>query len=367
MSKNMLKIFMPHQFHNLTFKNRIFMSNMTRCRAELDTFKANKRMETYYTQRSSAGLIFSEPLIVSQEGMWKQGCPGIWNDSFIEGWKNITDKVHEKGGLIFATLSHGGRCCRPEFNGGLQPIAPSPILLDNPLYIHYKLCDPYPPKEMTNDEILDIIDKFHSATIRCKKANFDGILLHASSGALVETFIKSGSNIRTDKWGGNGGCDFAFDIIKCMIDVYGKELVSIKISPVDQFNECFEENPIAKFSYFISKLNKLGIGLIEIKETDDLSHFEKFEIKPSEQIPSCIATFNQLTRKNAKLIANFGTKNIKDGIYLLESDNADFISCASFYISNPNLINKLAEGRELKLPEAKSFYSNDDEGYIDFI
>jgi N-ethylmaleimide reductase len=368
MNERLVKILQSVHFGKLILKNRIFMSTMTRLRADPKTCKTTKIMEEYYEQRSSAGLIFSEPLIISIEGLVGYGCPGIWNDSFIDGWQRITDKVHNNNGVIFATLSHGGRISHYSFNDNQPALAPSE--LDDEFYLpltNDKVLSTK-SKEMTDDDIKYIFENFYQAAIRVKKAGFDGINLHASSGALVESFIKSSTNKRKDKWGKLGGLEFPLTIIKIFKEVFEKDKICIKLGPVSQFNKIYENNPIKKYSILIEKLIDLEIGMIEIKETSNDIMYEEFDLKPNEQIPSCIGLFSPMIRKknNCKVIANFGTKNIQDGIFIINNDISDFVSCGSFYISNPNLPEKLIKNEELILPDPKYFYNHSPDGYITY-
>jgi len=366
MNDHIRKILLPVQYGKLMLKNRIFMSTMTRLRADPKTLNATKIMEEYYSKRSNSGLIFTEPIAVSIEGLLGVGCPGMWHDSFIEGWQRITDKVHSKGGVIFATLSHGGRVSHYSFNGNNPPLAPSEIEEDFELPITNNQIRAATTKEMSEDDIKYVFESFYQSALRVKNVGFDGICLHASSGALVESFIKSSTNKRKDKWGKMGGLDFPLTILKIFKEVYESDRISIKIGPVSQFNKIYDRNPIKKYTHLIEKALDIGIGMIEVKETTNDIMYEEFDLKPTEQIPSCISLFSPLIRakNNCKAIANFGTKNMEDGIYIINSDISDFVSCGTFFINNPDLPNKILNKEEIILPERKYFYNHTPEGYI---
>lgn len=364
----MEKLLAPFQLGKLTLKNRIFMSPMSRCRADFNN-KTSRIMETYYEQRSTAGCILSEPIAVSIEGLTGRAEPGMWSDEFIDGWKRIIERVNNKDGIIFGTLSHGGRASIANNYGGI--LAPSAVyskfrlenVREDPSVKEYSI----EPKAMTLDDINRILDCFHQASIRIKKAGFNGIHLHASSGCLVESFMKSKTNKRTDRFG--DPAEFTTEILKRFKDSFDDQYIGIKIAPVDQYNNIYEENPKQKFKYIISEIKKINIGLIEIKETCDKIIYEENEFLPSEQIKSCIKYFNREIRKDNKsyLIANFGTKNIQDAIDIMENDISDFVSCASFFISNPNLPEKIKKGEELILPNVKYYSTGGEKGYIDYL
>ena len=369
MNQLLTNILQPVQYGKLVFRNKIFMSTMTRLRADTKTFKTTKIMEEYYTQRCQAGLIFSEPLTVSLDGLYGVGCPGIWCDRFIDGWQRITDRIHSNNGVIFATLSHGGRISHPLFNGNNPLLAPSEIEDDFSLPVTNNSLNYCQTKEMTEDDIKYVFESFYQSAIRVKKAGFDGISLHASSGALVESFIKSSTNKRRDKWGQMGWLEFPINILKIFKEIFDKDRISIKFGPVSQFNKIYDSNPIKKYTKLIEKILDLGIGFIEIKETTNDNIYEDFDLNPSEQIPSCIGLFAPMIREknNCKLIANFGTKNINDGIYIINSKIADFVSCGTFYISNPDLPDKLINNQQLIIPDPNLYYKNSPDGYITYL
>jgi N-ethylmaleimide reductase len=256
MKKGLEKLLSPCTIGNkLNVKNRIFMSSMNRCRADKKTCKATTIMQTYYSQRASAGIIFTEPIYISPDGLTREFCSGLWNDDQIDGWKRINDKVHEKEGVIFATLSHGGRTSHPYFNGGYTPFSPSAIRPDIQIRLNDKLLDAVMPREMTNDDISRVLENFHETAIRVKKANFDGISLHATSGSLVECFIKSNTNTRKDHWGMEGGLEFPIQILKRFKTEFEKNRISIKINPFDRYNDMYEEKPKEKYLKLISRIH----------------------------------------------------------------------------------------------------------------
>lgn len=367
-SSGIQKLLSPSKLHKLSLKNKLFMSTMTRCRAEERSGKVGEIQMIYYTQRSDAGLIFSEPLVISKDGLLGKGGAGIWEDSQIDGWARINEELHKRDTVIFGTLSHGGRVSHTAYGGENAVLGPSTIEVPFKLKISNDILDSIPTKEMTNDDIQYIFDEFYYAAKRVKKAGFDGIHLHASSGALVESFIKSSTNKREDKWGRLGGCDFAIEILKRLKDVFG-EYVGIKIAPVDQFNCIYEEKPKQKYNYLTDELNKLDISFVEIKETsDEIVYEDVFDKKPSDQIPNCVDYFGDRIRKNnkTKLISNFGTKNINDAFDIMKEGKADYVSCATFYVSNPDLVYKVKNNKPLLRPRMEYYYTHGAEGYVDY-
>jgi N-ethylmaleimide reductase len=352
----------PCYLGKLKIKNKIFMSSMNRCRADKKNCKATPIMQTYYEQRSSAGIIFTEPIYISQEGLTRDFCSGLWNDDQIDGWKRINEKVHERDGVIFATLSHGGRTSHPDINGGITPISPSAVRPDIQIRLKDRLLDAVTPREMTQDDISRVLEDFHKTAIRAKKANFDGISLHASSGSLVECFIKSNTNLRGDYWGHEGGLQFPIEVLKRFKCEFDRQYISIKINPFDKYNDMLEDNPKEKYLKLIDKIHSdTSIELIELKEIiEEGSDYLNSQTKVMSDL------FGQEIRKGSKLISNFGTKNINDAINKMEDNTADFVSCATFYVSNPELPEKLKKNIPLQYADPKLFYTNGEEGYIDY-
>lgn len=361
------KLLSPFKLGKLNLKNRIFMSCMNRCRADKDG-KANRMMIEYYKQRANAGIMFSEPLYISREGLTRENCSALWSDEFIDGWRRIVDQVHEKEGVIFAFLSHGGRTSHSEINGGIQPVSPSSVIADIKLYAKGRKLETEAPREMSDDDIKKCLDDFHKAAIRAKKIEFDGIGLHGSSGNLVECFIKSKTNLRHDIWGGEGGLDFPIEILKRFKTEFSEDRISIKINPFDHYNDMDEARPKEKYLKLIDKINsEAKIGFIEFKEHPEVNTTNSDEASfTSAKIKKETLAISKHIRKNFYLISNFGTKNMKDAIDKMENDLADFVSVATHYVSNPNLPEKLRKNKPLILPEEQTYYSQGQEGYIDY-
>ena len=353
-SNGILKLLEPGVFAGIPVKNKIFMSPMLRNRT-INHIPSDLQLK-YYLQRIQAGVIFSEPLSVSKQGAVKENCGGIWHKDHIDGWRRITDEIHDKGGVIFGTITHGGRTSETSFNGNSPILIPSLTKEDRDIY-----------KEIDKDDINKIFDEFHSSVFNIKKSGFSGVHLHSSSGALLDSFLKSSTNLRTDEWGGiEGGCQFIIEIIKRLLDVFPNEKVGIKISPVDRFNDIYEDKPIEKYNYILKKVSEIKIGFVEIRESCDSHEFPLDKLKPKQQIPSCIRTFRNVINPSIQLIGNFGTKNIDDAALLIEDNYCDFISAATLYISNPNLPFKIAKKQNLLLPDPEHFYSSSEIGYTDY-
>ena len=341
----------------LKLKNKIFMSSMARHRAEFYSCKASKLMQEYYSQRVNAGLIYSDPIYISEDSVIYKGVPGIWDDIQIDQWRRINEEVHEKEGVIFGTLSHGGRLAHPNYNGNKNPIGPSRLEESFPLNFTKEKELSFPTEEMNEGDINRVFDNFHKAAIRIKKSDFDGINLHCSSGNLLEAFIKSSTNKRIDKWGGLGGLTFIIEILKRFKDDFDEKYISIKISPLSKYNYIFEEDPALKYSELINRINNLKIGMIEIKEKEK-------DDEDCKEFSNCMDYLGPKIDKNIKKVSNFATKNINDAINIINSKKSDYVSCGTFYLCNPDISYNLRKNLPLIIPDKSYYYGYGREGYI---
>ena len=201
-------LFQTIQLGKLTLKNRIVMPPMTRSRASQPGNVANQMMAEYYAQRASAGLIIAEGTQISPMGQGYAWTPGIYSAAQIVGWKKVTDAVHAKGGTIFAQLWHVGRVTHPDNIGGMQPISSSAMKAENvKVFIDNGTDEPgfvdvVEPREMTKTDIKHVVAEYRQAALNAIEAGFDGIELHAANGYLINQFIDSEANNRTDEYGG---------------------------------------------------------------------------------------------------------------------------------------------------------------------
>ncbi|NVP01663.1 alkene reductase, partial [Photobacterium damselae subsp. damselae] len=201
-------LFQPIQLGSLTLKNRIVMPPMTRSRSTQPGDVANDMMAMYYAQRASAGLIVSEGTQISPNAKGYAWTPGIYTTEQIEGWRKVTQAVHAENGAIFAQLWHVGRVTHPDNIGGEQPISSSALKAENvKVFVDNGSDEPgfvdvVQPRAMTKADIQQVIADYRQAALNAVEAGFDGIELHAANGYLINQFIDSEANSRTDEYGG---------------------------------------------------------------------------------------------------------------------------------------------------------------------
>ncbi|MGY4623369.1 2,4-dienoyl-CoA reductase-like NADH-dependent reductase (Old Yellow Enzyme family) [Bradyrhizobium sp. USDA 4486] len=196
----------PLKMGALSLKHRIVMAPLTRMRAKVPANAAHALNAEYYAQRATeGGLIVAEASQVSPSGQGYPQTPGIYSEDQIEGWRKVTSAVHARGGLIILQLWHVGRVSHPSFQpNGALPVAPSAIAANGKHFTSDWKMEPFTtPRALEIDEIAGIIDAYRQGARNALAAGFDGVELHGANGYLVEQFLQSRSNQRTDRYGGS--------------------------------------------------------------------------------------------------------------------------------------------------------------------
>jgi N-ethylmaleimide reductase len=355
-----MKLLEPNQIGNLKFKNSIAMAPMTRARGEGNGI-ANNLTALYYTQRSSAGLIITEGINISEQALGSPFTLGIYSENQIDGWKKVTDAVHQKGGKIFAQLWHTGRVAHSVDKNGNLPVAPSAVAIKGQQHFSSQgLLDYEVPRALETDEVKEVIQDYKQAAINAMRAGFDGVELHAATGYLPNQFLAESSNFRTDEYGGNieNRSRFILEIMQEMVIAIGENKVGIKLSPSVPYNSILHTNPIEDYSYLINKLNKLPLAYI---------HLMNALFLPENGLPQyprdVIGTFGKLIKHF--LIANAGYTR-ETGKQELEKGIAKMISFGVPFIANPDLVKRFELNAELNEADRSTFYGGNEKGYTDY-
>src|SRR4051794_22859212 len=255
-------LFDPIKVGNIELSNRIIMAPMTRSRAN-DEGVQPEFVAEYYRQRASAGLIITEATNVSPMAKGYVRTPGIYNAKQIESWKPVTQAVHDAGGRIFMQLFHTGRIALPDFlPDHTQPLAPSAVRAKGQNYTDEGMKEFVTPREITLEEIAATIQDFGSAAANAITAGFDGVELHSASGYLVQQFLTTNVNLRTDEYGGSieKRGRFLLEVLDAMIAAVGSDRVGVKFSPRMPFNDLEETDADAVYPYVLDKLNSRGMA-----------------------------------------------------------------------------------------------------------
>ena len=255
----------------LTLKNRIVMAPLTRTRASGPGRVPNALMAQYYTQRASAGLIISEATSVTAMGVGYPRTPGIWSDEQVEGWRLITDAVHRAGGTMLLQLWHVGRLSDSSYLDGALPVAPSALAAPG----HVSLIRPEKPFEtpraLESGEIPGIVEAFRRGAENARKAGFDGVEIHGANGYLLDQFLASSSNHRTDAYGGSreNRARLMLEVTDAVLSVWSPGRVGMHLSPRCDGQSCADSDPAATYTYVATHLGKRGIAFLCTRESQD--------------------------------------------------------------------------------------------------
>jgi len=335
---------------DLELNNRIIMAPLTRCRAGIGRVPT-ALMAEYYTQRASAGLIITEATSISPMGVGYPDTPGIWNKEQIEGWKHIIEKVHVAKGKIMLQLWHVGRLSDSSFLDGRQPVSASAIAADGHPS-HIRPIKPYEtPKELSKEEIKEIIADYKQAAINAKEAGFDGVEIHGANGYLLDQFLQDNSNVRNDEYGGSieNRARLMLEVTDAVCEVWGAGRVAMHLAPRCDAQSMGDSNPLATFSYVARELGKRNLAFIcarAVEGNDNLSGTLKKEFGGKYIINQ------KLSKEDAERIINSG--------------DADAAAWGQLFIANPDLVKRFANNSLLNEPKPELFYGGAEEGYTDY-
>ena len=303
--------------NGISLKNRFLMAPMTRSRASQPNDIPNTLMAEYYSQRASAGLIITEATQVSLQGKGYANTPGVYTQEQIEGWKLVTNEIHKKESKVFLQLWHVGRVSSSKVNG-LQPLAPSAkIAKETTVYIF----DGKPngdatfvpveePKAMNKKDIKQVIEEFRIGAKNAILAGFDGVEIHGANGYLIDQFLRSNSNIRTDEYGGSqeNRIRLLIEITEAVAGEIGTERTGVRLSPFISFKDMNDPEILETIMLASKKLEEIGITYIHLCEADwddapEIPHDFRFKLRENFS-KTLIATGNKTPEEANLLIGN---------------------------------------------------------------
>jgi len=343
-------LFDPLRIGNIELDNRIVMAPMTRSRANDEGVQPSYAAE-YYSQRASAGLIITEATNVSPMAKGYVRTPGIYTDEQIESWRNVTQAVHARGGKIFMQLFHTGRIALPDFlPGHAQPVAPSAVRAKGSNYTDEGMKEFVTPREITKEEIAQTVADFGNAAANVIKAGFDGVELHSASGYLVQQFLTTNVNLRTDEYGGSieNRTRFLFACLDAMASAVGSQRLAVKFSPQIVFNDIEENDADEVYPYIFKQLNGRRLAYVQI--TDGTKKGWHAKLRPLY---------------DGVYFANVGFTR-ESGAKLLAEGGADAIAYGTKFLANPDLPERFRRDAPLNEPDRATFYSPGQRGYTDY-
>ena len=354
-------LFQPIQLGAIHAKNRILMAPLTRGRSSQPGSVPNEMMVTYYRQRAGAGLIISEATGISVEGLGWPAAPGIWSDEQVEGWKKVTEAVHAQGGAIVLQMWHMGRLVHPDFLGGEPPVSASATTAPGHAHTFEGRKDHQQARALSVEEIQRVVADYRHAAENAKKAGFDGVQLHGANGYLVDQFLRETTNQRTDEYGGSpeNRTRFLREVLTALVDVWGADRVSVRLSPNGETQGADDSNPAAVFGAAAQVVEDLQLGFLELREPGPEGTFGQTEVP--KQSPLIRTIYSGPLVLNSDYTAEQAAAEVEAG-------QCDAVSFGRPYISNPDLAERIRQGapwaENVNVPQ--SWYLPGPAGYIDY-
>ena len=340
-------------------KNRIVMAPMTRGRAGEERVP-NDIMAEHYYQRASAGLLVTEATVISRQGIGWIGSPGIYNDQMVEGWRKVTDRLKPTGTPLFLQLWHCGRASHSDFHDGALPVSASAVRLEGDTIRTPLGKKPYEtPRPLSEAEIAGVVNDYRQAAAFAKAAGFSGVEVHGANGYLINQFLDGRSNLRQDRYGGTLENRFRFfrEVLEAVLDIWPAEKVGARISPNGVFNDMGCDDFRELFLYVAEEIDKLHLGYLHVMDGLAFGFHGRGE-------PMSLAEFRPVFK--GTIIGNCGYMKEAAEQRITEG-SADLIAFGRPYITNPDLVERFANGWPLNPAEDMSlWYTPGPEGYTDY-
>lgn len=355
-------LFSPCLLGPLALPNRIVMAPMTRCRTDQPGNIPNDLMARYYAQRASAGLIISEATQISPQAQGYSFTPGIHTPAQVDGWRRVTDAVHQAGGRIFIQLWHVGRMSHPVFHDGQPPVAPSALAPDAQVWVADAagvgaMVDCPVPRALSIAQIGQIVEDYRRAASAAIDAGFDGVEIHGANGYLIDQFLRTTSNIRTDAYGGSmeNRMRFLLEVSTAVAEAVGAERTGVRLAPFITARGMNCPEIIPTILEAADRLSALGIAYLHLSEAD------------WDDAPQVDMLFRHALRKRfdgAIIVA--GRYDRARGHALVSAGLADLVAYGRPYVANPDLPARLAHDWPLADYDPAGLFGGDARGYTDY-
>tara|TARA_B100000780_G_scaffold267800_1_gene225204 strand:- start:155 stop:1252 length:1098 start_codon:yes stop_codon:yes gene_type:complete len=357
----MSELFKSTKLGDYTLNNKVVMAPMTRSRA---INNAPSELEaTYYSQRAGAGLIITEGVSPSPNGLGYARISGAYSDEQKAGWKKVADAVHAEGGKIFVQMMHTGRVSALQnMVDGAEVVAPTTQTKQGDMWTDTDGMVPHTePREMTSEDIKQAIEEYVIASKNMIESGIDGIEIHGANGYLIEQFINPNVNTLNNEYGGDtieNRSRFLLDVTKAVVEAIGAGKVGVRVSPYGAFG--VEEGGVypqidETYTYIAEELSKLGVAYIHVVDHSTMG---------SPEVPVSI---------KAKIRAAFNGTYILSGGYTketaeadLEAGKGDLVAFGRAYIANPDLVERFKQNAELAEGDSSTFYMPGEKGYTDY-
>jgi N-ethylmaleimide reductase len=365
---NFRSLFSPITIGPYHLKHRVVMAPLTRMRAARPSHAPRPLNAEYYAQRATAGgLIIAGASPVVASGVGNPDVPGVWLAEQVEGWREVVDAVHAKGGVIFLQLWHVGRVSHSSFQpGGALPVAPSAVPISaeyKTLTADRKVSTYETPRALETSEVTGVVDSFRQAAKNALAAGFDGVEIHGANGYLLEQFLQSRTNLRTDRYGGSieNRARLLLEVTQAAIEVWGADRVGVRLSPYGIASDSGEADPMPLYTHVVEALNPLGLAYLHFIEPR-LSGAGRAEVD-HQNVPSAMVLFRPIWKGILISAGGFTGASAEAAI---AAGHADGIAFGRIFISNPDLPRRLQRCFPLTPYNRKTFYGGEEAGYTDY-
>jgi N-ethylmaleimide reductase len=356
-------LFTPTVVAGHSLAHRVVMAPMTRSRSTQPGDVPNAINARYYAQRASAALIVTEAAQISPQGKGYSFTPGIYSSEQVAGWRLVTDAVHSAGGRIFLQLWHVGRMSHPDFHNGELPVAPSAVPFDGQIWkvdpatgIGAMAASPT-PRALTRDEIKGVVTDFRQAARNAVDAGFDGVEIHGANGYLIDQFLRTTSNVRTDEYGGSreNRLRFIKEVVNAVADEVGAERTAIRLAPFLTARGMACPDILPTILEAAEFLQARGIGYLHVVEAD------------WDDAPQFTEAFRQAIRARfARPIIVAGNYDKARAEWVLSSGYADLVAFGRPFVANPDFPRRLADGLPVASFDGSALFGGAEHGYTDY-
>ena len=319
-------------------------------------------MAEMYAARADSGLLISEATDILDNNHGYPNTPGLYHAAQVEGWRAVTSAVHAKGGLIVAQLWHQGRTASPALSGGPDGVI-SASAIEGWLDGQGK---PQPlSREASLADIARIVAAYASAAARAREAGFDGVEIHAANGYLINQFLLTGSNKRTDEYGGSAAnrTRLLREVVAATTSAIGADRVGVRLSPGSEWQGMQDEDSVETFTQVVADLAPAGLAYVHWIEPRDSGFGEPTDVRKA-MLTSAWARAQGLT---TPIITAGGYVTIEAADEAV-AQGADAVAFGRLYIANPDLVKRVARaatGAQVALNrwDRSTFYGGSEAGY----
>lgn len=364
-----LSLFSRYVIGSYTLKNRMVMAPLTRSRSKQPGNIPSRLNAFYYAQRAGAGLIISEATQISQQGQGYAWTPGIYTPEQIEGWRLIAETVHDADGLMFMQLWHVGRVSHPALQPkGELPVAPSAIAPSGMAFITNASGEPelvpfVTPRALETDELPDIVKQYMQAAKNALSAGLDGVEIHSANGYLLDQFLNSSTNQRSDAYGGSikNRARLLLEVVDAVARIWGSERVGVRLSPLGAFNDMGDADPEALFGYVADELGKRDLAYLHVVDPTFGGHQTTDAADPRG-----LAIMRLIRERYTGSLVVCGGYNLERAEAAIQAHQTDLVAFGRPFIANPDLPERFRAHAPLNTPDPATFYGGGVQGYVDY-